>query len=298
MSGFENELGQYCPTYGKMDASQKMHKLRELEDRPEIEAMNEYEASGRRNFFEKEAWQHTEHQFGYIQNGTSTSLEIIDSGSVNPDKKLMNSKIDIRLNRFRVYNYPGNGMHRVLLNFNTNASEDGKSQAINFNQVYRAQEGQGAGVIGYPIFNGLNVGLSGIGFSVFTINVSNDIDEEVLSLMESSEFSKGVELINTSVPIIGTFSSLMLGVAKMIGKRNRNVPVQDFYIGLDFGDDKLGAHLRSGSYIAVQAPSDNWDWSKWVFDTKTGTIIGKNKEILVYNYIVFGISKHTEAALG
>ena len=47
---------------------------------------------------------------------------------------------------------------------------------------------------------------------------------------------------------------MALGLAKTIGKRHRNVPVQDFDLGLDFSTIPLGARLAEGAYLAVQIP--------------------------------------------
>ncbi len=42
------------------------------------------------------------------------------------------------------------------------------------------QEGQAAGIAGYPVFIGLNVGNQGVAFECSTINVNNEEDLLVL----------------------------------------------------------------------------------------------------------------------
>jgi hypothetical protein len=58
---------------------------------------------------------------------------------------------------------------------------------------------------------------------------------------------------------------LALLVTKAIARRHRNVPVQEFYLGLDFGSTATGARLAEGSYLAVQVPEavqTVWDWEE------------------------------------
>ena len=114
------------------------------------------------------------------------------------------------------------------------------------------REGEHAGIHGYPIFIGLNVGDEGLSFRCRTINVSNDQDEAFLDFLESDVFKAGLKPVNTAQPVIAPFSELGLGIAKTIAKRNRNVSVQDFDLGLDFSTLSMNGRLAEGSYLAVQ----------------------------------------------
>jgi hypothetical protein len=61
--------------------------------------------------------------------------------------------------------------------------------------------------------------------------------------------SAGLKLALTPQPALAPLSSLAIGLTKLIAKRNRNMPVQDVYLGLDFGGAPTGARLALGSYI-------------------------------------------------
>ena len=188
-------------------------------------------------------------------------------------------------------------MHRVLLHFFAQNQVAGKTENVHFNATYRVREGDHAGVQGYPIFVGLHVGSEGLNFKCRTINVRNDQDEAFLDLLESDVFRAGLKLATTAQPVIAPFSEMALGLAKAIGKRNRNVPVQDFDLGLDFSAIPLGARLAEGAYLAVQISESFqpiWDWSEWVYNPSSGQVVKKAnpQQLIPYNYLVFSISRY------
>jgi hypothetical protein len=144
---------------------------------------------------------------------------------------------------------------------------------------------------------GLNVGTEGMVFKCFTVNVKNDADEAFLGFLESDAFKAGLQLASTAQPAIGLFSETALGLTKAIAARNKNVPVQDFYMGLDFSTIAAGARLAEGSYLAVQIPESLqtvWDWSEWVYNPNNGQVVNKESptQLIPYNYLVFGISRY------
>ena len=131
----------------------------------------------------------------------------------------------------------------------------------------------------------------------FTVNVANDADEAFLGFLESDIFKQGLKLATTAQPAIGLFSETALGLTKAIASRNRNVPVQDFYMGLDFTAVATGARLAVGSYVAVQIPETLqvvWRWDDWVFDPQNGRLVSRTDptQLIPYNYLVFGISRY------
>jgi hypothetical protein len=243
-------------------------------------------------------WQHTAHAFGYVAPGGSNAdeLPILMAGKIVADETLRKSRIKITLDRLRIADYPGGGMHHVLFDFYAqNQSESGVEQ-LHFNSTFRAQEGEQAGVVGFPIFVGLNVGDQGVAFRCFTVNVKNDNDESFLAFLESDTFRSGLKLANTAQPALAPLSEMAFALTKAIAQRNRNVPVQDFYLGLDFSNIATRAKLAEGSYIAVQIPETMetlWNWSDWVFHTGSGQVVrsGASKELIPYNYAVFSISR-------
>jgi hypothetical protein len=77
------------------------------------------------------------------------------------------------------------------------------------------------------------------------------------------------------------------------------VPVQEFYLGLDFGSTATGARLAEGSYLAVQIPEalqTVWDWDEWVYQPARGQVVHRDDpaRTIPYNYLVFSVSRFAE----
>ena len=285
---------------GRLPPEQTAAKLRELEE-GEAPERSQSDLSGviEKGLFDRtpKPWQHTSHQFGYIppsNAGVSHPQMIRHAGNMAADQSLKNGRINIHLDRLRVQEYPGRGGHQVLFTFKAQNQLPNMPEPASFSQTYRIQEGQQAGISGLPIFIGLNVGTIGAVFQVFTVNVKNNDDEALLKFLDSPTFQGGLNLLSTAQPVIKPFTEMALGVTRMLASRNRNVVVQDFYMGLDFSDTTFGVRLSVGSYIAVQVPSENTiNWSDWIFSPQTGNIVRKqDQSSLPYNYVVFRITRH------
>lgn len=250
---------------------------------------------------EKKPWVYTGHAFGYIplMEKGEQYIPITYAGKIEPDISLKNQRITLSLGQLRVADYPGRGNHMILFDFYAKNQTDYGEEHLHFNNVFRVHEGQQAPVIGYPIFSGLNVGEEGVQLRCYTVNVKNESDEKFLNFLESDVFKSGLTLFTIAQPAIAPLSKMALGLTQEIAKHNRNVPVQEFYMGLDFSNNGMTAHLREGSYIAVQIPDDfvqNWSWEKWRFDAHTGQIVNitDNKSLIPYNYIVFNVNKFAD----
>jgi hypothetical protein len=298
------------PVIGKLPPEQAIEKLREVGEDDVADMLEMTQESqtrsfeiGRKNWWQlftrEKPWLHAAHKFGYLapaQPGNDL-LSIRSIDTVPTDPTLRNARIKIVLNRLRIAAYPGGGMHRVLLHFGAQHQVSGKVEDVHFNATYRVQEGEHAGIQGYPIFVGLNVGSEGITFRCRTINVSNDQDEAFLKLLESNVFKAGLRLVTTAQPVVAPFSEMALGIAKTIAARNRNVSVQDFDLGLDFSSIPMGARLAEGSYLAVQIPEDQqtrWNWHEWVYHPDIGQVVKRTdtQRLIPYNYLVFGIGRY------
>ncbi|MGK7874646.1 MAG: hypothetical protein AB4426_15480 [Xenococcaceae cyanobacterium] len=246
----------------------------------------------------QQPWMQATHQFGYIAQRQPRSKEpqgIEYPGAIAADAALKNSRINIRLDRLRVHKYPGGGTHKIMVNFAARNQVADSQETITFSQTYRVAEGQTAGVTGYPIFIGLNVGSQGVAFECFTVNVNNEADQAILAALESPPFQNGLSLLTTAQPAIAPFTEITLGVVKALAKRTENVPVQKFFLGLDFEDAPMGIRLAEGNYIAVHVPSETAiEWHKWVYRPDIGTIVHKaeSSETLPYNYLVFRVSRY------
>src|SRR5262249_35296331 len=149
---------------------------------------------------------------------------------------------------------------------------------LHFNAAYRAREGEGAATVGYPIFVGLSAGADGVAFRCFTVNVKNDEDEALIGFLDSDVFRAGLRLASAAQPALAPLGAMAFSLTKALAGRNRNVPVQDFYLGLDFGSNPTGARLALGSYLAVQVPESKgavWDWDEWAYSPSTGHVVQK-----------------------
>lgn len=288
-----------------MDAAKVLRDIGEAEVAARLERVPEREA---RTFgighlidglFGPRLWSYSTHAFGYIAPhvpGGQSPLPIVHAGNLKPDTTLRGQRVKITLNWLRVADYPGTGMHRILFDFYARNQTTGPDADLHFNSTYRVREGQQAGIIGYPVFVGVNVGDEGLAFRCYTVNVKNDADEAFLDFLESDSFKQGLEITKSIQPVIKPFAEMAYGLTRALAKRNRNVPVQDVFMGLDFSQVPGRARLAEGAYIVAQVQDTLhpiWDWEYWVYSPSTGSIVSRDDPnvSLPYNYFVFGISR-------
>ena len=141
----------------------------------------------------------------------------------------------------------------------------------------------------------------GLTVRVSTINVKNDDDERAIEFLDSGPFKQGLALFQTAQPALKPFTEIALGLGKMLLAGNRNRAVQQFDFGLDFDDGHaLGARLREGNYVVIQAPTSQFTWGDWVYDTRQSRIRHEveTDDAPEFNYIVFRIKRHRETAGG
>lgn len=305
-SWFEN-----LPVIGNLPPEQAASKLREVGEEEAADRLERSEGARGETFklgerkswwpFQDKPWQYTAHTFGYLASAASggESQAIRHIEQIAADTDLRGARIKLTLNRLRIAAYPGGGIHHVLLHVFAQNQTPGKAEPVHFNATYRVQEGQSAGVQGYPIFTGLGVGREGLTLKCRTINVRNDQDEAFLSVLESPTFKTGLHLVTTAQPVLAPFSEMALGLAKMIAARHRNVSVQDFDLGLDFSTVPLQGRLAEGAYLAVQIPESFqavWDWDEWVYLPGRGLVVKRDdhQQLIPYNYLVFGLSRYDD----
>lgn len=238
------------------------------------------------------AWKHTQTQIGFVTSTSSEYKIITPAHKIKPEKI---KTATIRLDKIRVYDYPGSGMHNLLFTFEaTNGIASGLKENLIFNQTYKAAETEGAGITGYPIFSNLNISADGVSFKAAIINVSNDADEAILNILDNKESKAGLSLLTTAQPALAPFTEMALGVSKMILTRNKNKLVQEVYLGLDNDTTAaFGARLSAGNYIVVQAPDISFLWSDWEYDSTNARLVSKkdHKSLPPYNYFVFRVTK-------
>jgi hypothetical protein len=245
------------------------------------------------------AWEHTAHQIGFIAPappGSLAPLPVVHPAVVPADESLKDARINIHLDRLRVKDYPGGGEHLVMVTFRARNQLATDGESVSFSQAYRVRAGETAGVTGYPMCMGLGVGKVGAAFQFLTVNVKDSADEAAVAVLESPAFTGGLNLLTIAQPAIKPLTDLTVGLAKQFATRNRNRPVQDCFLGLDFGSAAFGARLAVGNYIAVQVPSEGAiRWEEWEFQPGNGLLLNKaDRQPLPFNYLVFRVSKHEE----
>ena len=296
------------PVIGAMEWEEAAVRLRAAGEEEAAAALDAAEQKGvsygrrRRWPWEPKPWQHTAHAYGYLapdaEPGEDGLLPLSFPGRHIADASLRNSRIKITLDRLRVADYPGRGVHRILFDFyaqNQLAGDD--VEHLHFNATFRAQEGERAAVVGLPLFVGLNVGGEGVTFKCFTVNVRNEDDAAFLDFLESDAFKAGLKLAVTAQPAVALLSETALALTRNLLGRRENVPVQEFYMGLDFTGLHTRAALAEGSYVAVQIPErvvTIWEWADWGFNPDNGLLVSRadRGQLIPYNYVVFSVSRY------
>lgn len=263
----------------------------------ELEQRLGTETQARGGLFQKKPYQHAQHTFGYIPTKAvqdTEPLNIQSAGTILPDESLKGSRVSVTLDRFMIKAYPGWGQRTILFDFYAQHQTEHQIEHLHFNQTYHAQNGELVGIVGYPIFRNLSVPEAGLAFKCFTVNVQNQIDQNLLHFFDSPVFQSGLQLTTLAQPAIAPLAETALGLTKQIARRHQNVPVQNFYLGLDFSSIVTRARLREGSYIAIQT-DDAWDWTEWQFHPSTGRIGQRNNPAMLipHNYIVFSVSRQS-----
>jgi len=292
------------PPVGAMPPAAAAAKLREVgedagpPDDPDLPA-----SFGPLDFlpWRRKLWAGTTHLFGYLPPTPPGSgmVPLVGAGAITPDPSLRGARVRVTLDRLRVAQYPGGGTHLVLFDFAARNPAPGEAGELHFNATYRVREGGTAAVAGFPVFVGLPVGPDGLALRCYTVNVRNEGDEAALGFLDSDTFRAGLKLVGAAQPALAPLSALAANLTRAVAGRSRNVPVQDFTLGLDFGANPMGARLAEGNYLAVQVPDDDlagWDWGAWGYDPRSGQVVGTagGGEPLPYNYVVFGVSRQVD----
>ena len=296
------------PVLGKLPPARAATKLREIGEDEVAIALEAAQHAEHLTYvrhkgwwpFQDKAWQHTAHAFGYLAPSPpgGALLPIRHAGNVTPDMTLKNARVKITLDRLRIADYPGRGTHRVLFDFYAQNHVPGNVEHLHFNATYRVREGEQAAILGYPIFVGLGVGAAGLAFRCYVVNVKNEEDETFLNFLESDVFKAGLKLTAAVQPAVAPLSEMAFALTKGIARRRQNVPVQEFFLGLDFSSVPTGARLCEGAYLAVQIPEtlrSVWDWSEWAYNPSNGQIVSQtdHKQLIPYNYLSFSISRYS-----
>jgi hypothetical protein len=288
-----------CPAIGTMSPEARDAKIQEIYEDQEFPSAGEYQQKRGWGWGPPKPWEYSIHKFGFIDSVDDRSGlgAIAPAERINPDNKLQDGRINIHLNALNIFEYPGSGEHEIMVTFKAQ-NQIATPELVTFSQVFRGVNDGSVGITGYPVFLGLNVGKLGVAFQVFTVNVKNKNDEAILDMLDSPLFRSGLNLLNAAQPAVKPLTELCTGLAKMMAARNKNVAVQDFYMGLDFNSNHLGARLAQGDYVAVQVPNHTAiSWDQWTYDANIQTIRNKDDAnmTLPFNYVIFNVSKDPES---
>lgn len=238
----------------------------------------------------KDQYAYTGMVVGFIASDAAGLSSIEDANAIAADPDLRNRRIKVTLDQFYVQSYPGNGKHRILCEFAGQNQLADEAEELKFALTLEANDGEGAGVRGKPIFMGLTVGDDGLNFRGQTVHISSAVDDLVLEALNGEAFKNGLTLMTTMQPALKPFVGLASSIVKASIQRKGNQRVYKFEIGLDFNKNNLSARLRRGSYVVVQTRDEDWNWSNFEFVSATRTIRRKaDGKPLELNYFVVGI---------
>lgn len=290
---------------GRMSEEARRRKLEELEtpdpaDQPGEGGDDDARYGPERGFWwdaSPRPYEHTAHAFGHIAPGQAPRARwrISDVGAIAPDLSLVGRPLKVTLDRLRVYDYPGRGMHNIMVDVYAEHRSGEQTEHLHFNTAFRVMEGQRAAVVGHPLFVGLVAPPAGLSLRCVTINVKNASDERLIDALQSDVVRHGMALAATAQPALAPLLAFAKGTVEAVAARHRNVAVQEFSLGLDFSDTPMRARLALGSYVAVQIPDStrvSWRWDEWVYDPASGEIVSSKDEsaLIPLNYLVFGVS--------
>jgi hypothetical protein len=290
------------PVLGSLPPEQVAGKLRqvgELADADAVEraagAVTKAAFPGAWWPFSDRPWQHIGHAFGFVAGVGGGPLDITDAGQVAPQEDLRGARVKVTLDGLWAAGYPGSGEHKLLFDFYAQSQAPGAVEHLHFSTALRVRNGQMAGVRGQPVFVGLQAGAEGLNFKCFTVNVANADDERFLGFLDSDAFRGGLKLLTSLHPATALFSETTLALTRQIAGRHRNVPMQDFFLGLDFSGLPARAPLAEGTYVAIQvpgAPQGPWRWEDWVM-LPGGQVVSKaDQRPPAYNYVLFTVTRY------
>lgn len=279
---------------GSLDSSEIAAYLTEIGDHDGAEHVLRRRVGGQGIFTSSTPYLYSGISLGYIEPNSTKADDVPISGvgSVAADKELIGRRIKITLDKFHIHSYPGTGTHRILCEFSGKNQVATESEELHFALKASARDDESASVSGHPVFMGVTVGSDGIAFEGRSINVSSDYDDVILDALDSSAFKSGLSLITTLQPALKPFTGLSSAVVKSALARKKNKQVHSFNLGLDFGSNATSARLRIGSYVVVQSDGGSWDWSDYVWNKNSLSLMSKKDGAsrICFNYMVFGVS--------
>ncbi len=222
------------------------------------------------------------------------------AGNIEPQESLINQLLDVTLNRFHVYRYPGSSQHTIQINFSiehlvnlAKADPDTSltTQQILYGYVVNARDEQAVPAIGVPIFRRLRI-RDELQMKIATIHLADRKAKQMLEVLESDAMKKGLTLLSTTNPVFPMVSGLVDGATRLFLSCNANKPVHKIEIGFLISTATANPKLREGSYVLIQADVSDCDLANYRWNQEKGRIEDKELEDEIpYNYMILSIEK-------
>src|SRR3972149_1784446 len=143
-------------TFGELSQKEREQYLKEIGEKlPENKKTIIKDTKGFVFFeYKRMPYEHTECQIGYLPFVATPDNNLRDvqpSQSIQADSTL--NRIDVRLDRLRVYDYPGSGNHQVMFTFQAHNRAMAAVHQVSgwWWRVYPGRPSGRAGIAGYPI---------------------------------------------------------------------------------------------------------------------------------------------------
>lgn len=289
------EMKKYLSKIGDKEGAKEIKEI--IKKNPEMAEMKVSETMD--NQF-NQVWKIKEHTYGFLdaENEKDGKIPLMNALTMEADQSLKGERINIRIGNIYVERYPGilGGDHEILFDFKAKHSPEGSSEAesIQYTQKYTLRNKGGAGKSGLSVMEGLRVPNNGIDFYLNTIYLNNKNEEKLLKFLDGGIFNSGLELISSVNPVLKQMSGYATGITQYLTDEKKNKVIQEIGLGFDFAGNSEVASLKSGTYVAIQAPRHVFNWSEWYYDKDSSLLkpFDDSLERLPYNHITFVVSKY------
>lgn len=203
---------------------------------------------------------------------------------------MIGRRIKVALDGLFIQEFPGLGVHKVLLEFAGKNQAQGAQEEVRISLTAEARDGTSSAVRGAPIFVNLEVGANGVSFEGRMINVQSATDEWLIKALNTDAFKNGLSLLNSAQPVLRPFTTLAADAVAAVVEHRRNKQIFAFNLGLDFSHNASATRLRFGSYIIVQTDDVTWSWADVRLDRESNVVVTSGGTPLAFNHSVIGIS--------
>lgn len=217
-------------------------------------------------------------------------VPLVPAWRVPADPTLRGRQVKVTLNHLRAADFPGGGLHRVLVEL-AGQAQPAVGDPVRAVLCCDVREGQFASFAGWPVFQGLPVGDEGLTLEIRVVNVANERDASLNAFLDSQAFKKGLQLASTLHPAVGLASELARGVFDLFSSRHKDALVHYPRIGLDFSPVATSPRLAEGAWFLLQGHGlDLADWG-WSPTTNALVRLADPAAPVPFNYLGLGVSR-------